>query len=164
MANILEIDNEKCTGCRVCEMVCSIKHDNVVNPLRSRIRIIKSEWQGRYTPVTCRQCKSPRCLSACPVNAISRDETSNRVVIDYKLCTGCRKCITACPFGALGFDPVDKKVIKCDLCDGDPQCVRFCETEAIRYVEAPDTKPGGNPASVNEATTIPDFAGEDSLN
>jgi len=34
-------------------------------------------------------------------------------------------CVTACPFGAMSFDSIGKKVIKCDLCDGDPQCVRF---------------------------------------
>ena len=147
MGKTLVIDTEKCTGCRVCEMVCAVKHAGVVNPLRSRIRIIKSEWQGRYEPVACRQCKTPLCLSACPVEAISRDETSNRVVIDDALCTGCRLCVTACPFGAMGFDPVDKKVIKCDLCDGDPQCVRFCETEAIRYIETSSEKPEGNPVS-----------------
>ena len=26
--------------------------------------------------------------------------------------------------------------MKCDFCDGDPQCVRFCETKAIRYADA----------------------------
>jgi carbon-monoxide dehydrogenase iron sulfur subunit len=26
--------------------------------------------------------------------------------------------------------------IKCDFCDGDPQCALFCEVNAIRYVEA----------------------------
>jgi Fe-S-cluster-containing hydrogenase component 2 len=35
----------------------------------------------------------------------------------------------------MGFDPVEKKVFKCDLCDGDPQCVRFCDEKAVDYVE-----------------------------
>jgi Fe-S-cluster-containing hydrogenase component 2 len=25
------------------------------------------------------------------------------------------------------------RVFKCDLCDGDPQCVRFCYTKAVDY-------------------------------
>ena len=28
------------------------------------------------------------------------------------------------------------KLIKCDLCDGDPNCVKFCETKAIEYVRS----------------------------
>jgi Fe-S-cluster-containing hydrogenase component 2 len=26
--------------------------------------------------------------------------------------------------------------VKCDYCDGDPQCVRFCEVKAVTYVDA----------------------------
>jgi len=33
-------------------------------------------------------------------------------------------------------DPAARKVIKCDLCDGDPTCVKFCETKALQYVDA----------------------------
>jgi len=36
----------------------------------------------------------------------------------------------------MSFDVLANKVIKCDFCDGDPQCVRFCETGAIQYVDA----------------------------
>ncbi|MBC8458729.1 MAG: 4Fe-4S dicluster domain-containing protein, partial [Deltaproteobacteria bacterium] len=36
------------------------------------------------------------------------------------------------------FNTIDRKVFKCDLCDGDPQCVRFCEVNAIEYVDADD--------------------------
>jgi Fe-S-cluster-containing hydrogenase component 2 len=32
--------------------------------------------------------------------------------------------------------PIDKQVFKCDLCDGDPQCVRFCEEKAVDFVDA----------------------------
>jgi len=45
-------------------------------------------------------------------------------------------CVAICPFGAMSFDNLSKQVIKCDLCDGDPQCVRFCETQAVTYVDA----------------------------
>jgi Fe-S-cluster-containing hydrogenase component 2 len=36
------------------------------------------------------------------------------------------------------FVPADRKVIKCDLCDGEPQCVRFCDVKAVDLVEAGD--------------------------
>ena len=61
-----------------------------------------------------------------------------RVEVDYEKCIGCRTCVSVCPFGAMHFVASDRKVIKCDLCDGDPQCVRFCEIEAVRFVETTD--------------------------
>jgi len=38
----------------------------------------------------------------------------------------------------MSFNGIDHKVIKCDLCDGDPQCVRFCEVHAVEFVESSD--------------------------
>jgi len=136
MAKVLMIDYEKCTGCRLCELVCSIKHEGVSNPARSRIKVVKWEWEGRYIPMSCQQCLSAPCQAVCPVKAISRDESLNSVVVDYDVCIGCRMCVAACPFGAMKFDNLANQVNKCDLCDGEPQCVRFCETKAIEYVDA----------------------------
>jgi carbon-monoxide dehydrogenase iron sulfur subunit len=136
MDKVLVVDFEKCTGCRECELACSIMHEGVSNPDRSRIKIIKWEWEGRYVPMTCQQCESAPCMEICPVKAISRDENLNRVMVDYDTCIGCRMCVAVCPFGAMKFDDRSKRVIKCDLCGGDPQCVRFCETDAIQYLDA----------------------------
>lgn len=137
MAKVLKLDYEKCTGCRLCELVCSVKHNGAANPSRSRIKIVKWEWEGKYVPMTCQQCLTAPCMSICPVKAISRDESLNRVIVDHDTCIGCRMCIAICPFGAMGWDFVTKKVAKCDFCDGDPQCARFCETGALEYIEAP---------------------------
>jgi anaerobic carbon-monoxide dehydrogenase iron sulfur subunit len=56
--------------------------------------------------------------------------------VDYDVCIGCRMCVAICPFGAMGFDVLAKKVMKCDLCDGDPQCARFCDVHAVSYLDA----------------------------
>jgi Fe-S-cluster-containing hydrogenase component 2 len=48
-------------------------------------------------------------------------------------------CVVACPFGAVSFDPFAGRIISCDLCDGDPRCADFCETGALRYVEASES-------------------------
>lgn len=135
---VLLIDYEKCTGCRLCELVCAVMHDGISNPARSRIKVMKWESEGLYIPMACQQCQDAPCLNVCPVKAISRDEELGRVVIDYDVCIGCRSCVAVCPFGAMGFNTIDKKVFKCDLCDGEPQCVRFCEVNAIEYVDADD--------------------------
>ena len=43
-------------------------------------------------------------------------------------------CIVACPFGAIMYDADRKRVIKCELCEGDPQCVRLCPTGALAFL------------------------------
>ena len=138
MDKALIIHHEKCTGCRLCELVCAVKHDGISNPTRSRIRVMKWEMEGLYIPMSCQQCEDAPCLNGCPVGAISRNEDLNRVEVDYDTCIGCRTCVSVCPFGAMTYNAVDRKVIKCDLCDGDPQCARFCEVKAIEYPSAVD--------------------------
>lgn len=136
MAKVLYIDYHKCTGCRTCEMVCAVKHDGVLNPMRSRIKVMKWETEGLYIPMACQQCQDAPCLNVCPVKAISRDEEMGRVMVDYDVCIGCRSCVVVCPFGAMNFNVIDRRVFKCDLCDGEPQCVRFCDVKAVEYVDA----------------------------
>jgi carbon-monoxide dehydrogenase iron sulfur subunit len=130
----LAVDYEKCTGCRLCELVCTVMHDGVSNPARSRIRIVKWEAEGQYVPIVCQQCEDAPCSKICPVGAIKRDAQVGFWQIDSTICIGCRSCVGACPFGAMNYTPIDHKVFKCDLCGGDPQCVRFCDKKAVDYV------------------------------
>lgn len=134
MEKMLVVDHEKCTGCRLCEMACSVKHTGVNNPLRSRIHIIKWPWEGFELPMFCQQCEEAPCIAICPKQALSHDPVLNRVTLNYELCIGCKMCVIACPFGGMGIDTVTQKVIKCDLCDGDPICVRFCDSDALQFV------------------------------
>jgi anaerobic carbon-monoxide dehydrogenase iron sulfur subunit len=138
MDKVLMINHEKCTGCRLCELVCAVKHDGASNPIRSRIRVMKWEEEGIYIPMACQQCEDAPCMHGCPSGALHRNEKMNRVEIDYDACIGCRTCVSVCPFGGMTFNPIDRKVIKCDLCDGDPQCVRFCDVKAIEFVTPGD--------------------------
>jgi Fe-S-cluster-containing hydrogenase component 2 len=135
MAKALYIDHEKCTGCRLCELVCAVKHDGMSNPARARIKVMKWEQEGLYVPMSCQQCQDAPCMNICPAKAISRDLELSRVTVDYDKCIGCRFCVAVCPFGAMSFNVIDRKVFKCDLCDGDPQCVRFCDRKAVDFVE-----------------------------
>ena len=133
---VLKIDHEKCTGCRLCELVCSVRHHHVSNPAKSRIRIVKWEADGVYVPISCQQCEDAPCATACPAKALARNADQGRVEVDYDRCIGCKLCMSVCPFGAMRWNTAERKVIKCDLCDGDPQCVRFCEMKAVDYVDA----------------------------
>jgi len=82
------------------------------------------------------QCVSPACLHICPSGAITLEEATGAKIIEHAKCIGCRMCMLACPFGAVTVDPITKKVIKCDLCEGDPACAKFCPTGAIEYLTA----------------------------
>ena len=132
---VLVIDPEKCTGCRKCEMVCSVFHTGTSNPSRSRIRVTKWENIGLYLPVTCQNCDKPFCTEVCPAKACRRDLETNKVIIDKTKCIGCKTCIIACPFGVPLFDKAEHVTIKCDFCDGDPQCVAGCEAGAVKYLD-----------------------------
>jgi len=136
---VLVVDYEKCTGCRLCEVVCSLFHTGTINPSRSRIKIVKWEDVG-HLPMTCNHCEQAYCVEVCPTKACHREpENNNMVAIDKKLCIGCRTCIIACPFGHPFFDIQDRVTVKCDYCDGDPQCVRFCYVKAVSFTGADKT-------------------------
>jgi Fe-S-cluster-containing hydrogenase component 2 len=135
-SKMILIDQQACTGCRQCELVCSVHHTGTANPSRSRISLIKWESEGFYLPVVCQQCLEPACATVCPVNAISKEQATDRVVVDHDRCIGCKMCVMACPFGAMGVDAPEGRVFKCDLCDGDPTCVSFCEADALRFVDS----------------------------
>ena len=127
------IHPERCTGCRLCESICALYNERMNNPSRSRIRIIKKHSLGLSTPMVCHQCKKPPCSKACPVNAIQRD-LNGLVRIDQEACIGCEACVSQCPFGVMMALP--DKVAKCELCGGNPQCVKYCATGAIQFEDS----------------------------
>jgi Fe-S-cluster-containing dehydrogenase component len=134
---VLVIDQQKCTGCRLCEMVCSVFHTGASNPSRARIKVVKWEDVGFYLPMICNHCEKAYCVEVCPTKACHREpDQHQRVIIDKKLCIGCRTCIVACPFGHPFFDIHERVTVKCDYCDGDPLCVSFCEVKAISFTDA----------------------------
>jgi carbon-monoxide dehydrogenase iron sulfur subunit len=136
MTSKLIIDYEKCVGCESCEQACSAKKTGTINPVLSRIGVVRRELGVRNAPIVCQQCESAPCMAICPVKAISQDEKLGRMVVNLDICIGCRMCIAICPFGCMQFDEISRKVFKCDLCDGDPACVKFCQHEALLYLDA----------------------------
>ena len=136
MQKMILVDYTRCTGCRLCESICSLYNEGVVNPRRARIKVVRWEWEGWQIPTICQQCQDAVCAGVCPVKALTRDKELGYVKVNYDLCIGCRLCIMACPFGGMSFDFVTNKVMKCELCGGDPMCAKFCETKALQFVDA----------------------------
>ncbi len=123
-------DPEKCTGCRICELVCSAAKERGFNPLLSRIRTVRLD-SLLNTSVACRLCKEPTCVRSCPRKALSRNDADGVISIDHDRCSGCCWCVEACEFGAV-VSLLDKKTVAiCDLCGGSPKCVEFCPKEAL---------------------------------
>ncbi|HEX3010638.1 MAG TPA: 4Fe-4S binding protein, partial [Syntrophomonadaceae bacterium] len=56
--------------------------------------------------------------------------------INDSKCIQCKMCVTACPFGNTHYDAGTGKILKCDLCGGDPSCAKFCPNGAITYKDA----------------------------
>lgn len=122
----------QCTGCRICELICSFTHYHIFNPSLSRIKVTKIEPLLIDHPVTCRQCQRPPCHEVCPTHAITRNNDLGVNHIHEKLCIGCGECALACPFGAIYIPSGENFPISCDLCGGDPQCVRFCPFKVLQ--------------------------------
>ncbi|MCS7386692.1 MAG: 4Fe-4S dicluster domain-containing protein [archaeon GB-1867-005] len=119
-------DYLKCSGCRLCEIACSLFHEGKIWPEASRIRVFMLV-PGLEFPHFCAQCIDYPCVNACQVGALSVDEGTGAVVVDKDKCTACGACIEACPGKIPHIHPSEKYVLICDLCGGDPQCVKVCE-------------------------------------
>jgi len=123
-------DPEKCVGCRVCEYVCSLEKKKAFNPTLSRIRTLRI-YPNTNASVTCRLCEDAPCVIACPRKALEQSKENGVIIVDKDKCNGCGWCIEACDFGAISLDPDTKTVVLCDLCDGDPKCVKWCPEKAL---------------------------------
>ncbi len=133
MAKKLTVIPEQCSGCRICELACAIKHFGVNNPKKAAIRVVITYPHPVVRmPVVCSQCKVATCEQVCPVNALQR--VDGVVQLDEQVCISCYKCIEACPFGAMYAHEDCERPIKCDMCAGDPECVRVCPKAALRLI------------------------------
>lgn len=129
----LTIKKELCTGCQSCQVACSFWKLRVMNPALSRIVIEKKELEGLFLPMVCRQCNDAICAQVCPNQAIVLNQTIGIWEIDSSSCSGCGLCVEACPYNGIHLNSENSIAEKCDLCGGNPQCIRFCTPGAISF-------------------------------
>ena len=134
MGRMITVSTEKCTNCRMCEAACSFTKAGVFAPTRSRIKVHAFPEDFRHIPTTCFQCADAPCARVCPSGALVQGDGLVRYLPDS--CIGCRMCMLACPFGVISFEAEQGKIAKCDTCDGDPECVRFCAYGALEFRES----------------------------
>ena len=81
MEKVLIVDIDKCTGCRVCELVCSMINQGEVNPGKSHIKVMKN-----------------------------KEMDINVVALGTK-CTFCNECVEWCLPGALEFLELEEAAV-----------------------------------------------------
>ena len=135
MSKNLVVDISRCTGCGYCELVCSFAHHNEFNPLKARIQVSIFIEKSMAVPVVCYQCEDPWCVKACPAGALTIQTDSSgearMIAVNKDRCVGCKMCTLACPFGCIVIN--EGIAEKCNLCYGEPQCVKFCRAGALRF-------------------------------
>ncbi|MFH1423136.1 MAG: 4Fe-4S dicluster domain-containing protein [Planctomycetota bacterium] len=125
MKKPIVIDGVRCSGCRICHLVCSISNYKANNPKKSAIRIYGLFPEPKFEAVVCNQCG--KCAEVCPEEAISQKD--GVYIIDKEKCSGCGTCVDECPSGAMFIHSDLKEPIKCVLCY---ECVKMCPMKAIK--------------------------------
>ncbi|MBI5029397.1 MAG: 4Fe-4S dicluster domain-containing protein [Chloroflexi bacterium] len=133
------IANQSCMGCRLCETACSQIKEQVIRPSIARVTVPQYA-PGVEFPILCYQCgDEAMCIQACPTQALSLDTSKklNTIAIDKTKCLrtakggDCTLCADKCPGNAVTFHPTTKEPLICDLCGGDPACVKACYNNTI---------------------------------
>lgn len=122
-------ERRNCTGCRSCEYACSVRQSGLVRPSIARIHIYRHK-RIVDIPVICWHCEDTPCIAACPNNpkSLSVNPATNGMIHTAATCRGssCLKCRDACPAGYVRVHPDSGHPLMCDLCDGEPECVKAC--------------------------------------
>jgi Fe-S-cluster-containing hydrogenase component 2 len=136
LKKVIFCDVEKCTGCQICELVCSSVREKKINPLLSRIHLVRVD-PFVMMAFPCQYCDKPTCIRSCLRQALSINGEKGYIMVDEDKCTGCGWCIQpqSCPFGAITIQ--SKKAVVCNLsgpCSEDtPPCVKHCPKEALLF-------------------------------
>jgi CRP-like cAMP-binding protein/Fe-S-cluster-containing dehydrogenase component len=144
----LIINMELCTRCGNCVQACSDLHGGYSRLIRRGKKLTRREQQTKalenfFFPNSCVHCRTPDCMSGCPVGSIARDKDGEVYIKDF--CVGCGACAKGCEFGNISMVIVgdkkaarpSRKASKCDICRGydAPNCVYNCPQGAIVRID-----------------------------
>lgn len=135
--NAMLVEVGKCIGCMRCVAACANYHGRFFNDTVEGTAYTKVPLIGgrKPFPQNCMHCVSAPCATVCESHALEQLD-SGAVVYDRERCIGCLQCASVCPFESISYDPVSKRIFKCDLCSkqteegGTPNCVTVCPPHA----------------------------------
>ena len=157
---VMLIDLSKCKNARKCVESCQEMHHLPTHMEYLKVYLMKDSKNtaAYWMPKPCFHCDNPPCVSLCPVGATFK-RSDGIVLIDNKICIGCKFCMTGCPYSArifnwakhdsandgaeyspeTGHPRVHGTVSKCDFCPEMarkgvlPSCVTACPNGVIYY-------------------------------
>ncbi|KYO68625.1 4Fe-4S binding protein [Thermovenabulum gondwanense] len=119
-----KLNSEACSGCRVCQVICSLVHFKEVNHKKGALKIFGHFPEpGSFSINVCTQCGE--CAKVCPTNAITKE--GEAYIINRTLCIKCGACKDVCPYNVIVFDEIGFP-IKCDNCG---ECIKICPRAAL---------------------------------
>ena len=145
------VRQQRCIGCNKCTEACA--STNQVPAYGYRNLVLKKDGptgtgaeQSEFLPILCNQCNRPPCVKVCPTKATYKSKKNGIVMIDGKLCIGCKACMASCPYSARYFKKENNSVDKCDFCfqarleQGNPvpACVEICPTKVFIFGDLND--------------------------
>ncbi len=127
----LYFDSAKCSGCRACQVACSLNLFMENNPKKGALRIIPHfPVPGVYELKVCTQCGD--CAAVCPTEAIQQNDRG-AYFVDFSECNLCEACVPECEEEVMFVrTELASSAWKCDLC-GD--CVKVCGMDALWIAE-----------------------------
>ncbi len=132
-----------CIGCMKCVAGCEAYHKefqglSATGSVYTKVALVQSSADTAPMPQLCLHCVDAPCASACITHAITQLDYGP-VVYDRSKCIGCLLCVNQCPFQSITFDPIEKKISKCDMCymriekGMSPSCVEVCPTKTRSF-------------------------------
>jgi len=130
----INIDADKCNGCRACEMICSAFHASPkyssTNPARSRISVNFDPLNDIFIPVMAGEYTASECHGR------------YTIILDGKKYKECAFCRASCPSRDIFKEPDSGLPLSCDLCEDledpsleEPLCVQVCQNDTLTYEE-----------------------------
>jgi len=135
MAKMIMLHPDRCVGCKSCVAACAFEHEGSQRPEASRVHVYSFQYEGVSVPMLCQNCSDAACVTVCPTGAMHRNDVTALIELDESRCIRCRMCTMACQFGNTVYDALTDRIIKCDVCQGDPACVKVCPADALEFVD-----------------------------
>ncbi|MGD8227988.1 MAG: thiamine pyrophosphate-dependent enzyme [Desulfobacteraceae bacterium] len=134
----IAVREDKCDGCGKCVEACAEIKTGTREVAHSRIKVVTDTGNNAFALALCRQCGDPHCVSNCPARALSKNADTGVVEWDEDRCVDCQLCTMACAYAGITYNPLASQVMKCDMCDGDPACVKACPLAALELKTGAD--------------------------